>query len=275
VVWWAANSLFVPKATGYLTSAWRRLVSADDQRRACGWCGPAYLPIPAHVTAVTLARLSRRAWAASPRDRCGYFWLLPRCGDSACGSGGSGFDCWGRTVRREVIGVRAVPGCARPPARVCCKGALPRAPAGAAAAPGPNAERLVNELLYRLAALQVCEHQPGDFALVAMLGLLGLRIFEAQAQTSPTLATSTATRCCVYAAKAQRSSWSRCHQPSGRPSTGRPTTVSAGRFSKLASHSLDSKPFVAIANIQCPRRDQPNAIDEVAQEHRIVPVEQE
>jgi integrase/recombinase XerD len=47
---------------------------------------------------------------------------------------------------------------------------------------------------------------PGDFALVAMLGLLGLRIFEATGPTSRTLAKSTATECCACAAKAARSS---------------------------------------------------------------------
>src|SRR5690349_18207445 len=61
-----------------------------------------------------------------------------------------------------------------------------------------------------------------DFALVAMLGLLGLRIFEAtSARTSPTSARSTATGSCASAARAPRSSWSRCRPPSAGPSTGR------------------------------------------------------
>jgi integrase/recombinase XerD len=47
---------------------------------------------------------------------------------------------------------------------------------------------------------------PCDFALVAMLGLLGLRIFEATGPTPPILAKSTATGCCACAAKAPRSS---------------------------------------------------------------------
>ena len=45
---------------------------------------------------------------------------------------------------------------------------------------------------------------PCDFALVAMLGLLGLRIFEATGTTSPTWGRSTATGCGAGAAKAAR-----------------------------------------------------------------------
>jgi site-specific recombinase XerD len=45
-----------------------------------------------------------------------------------------------------------------------------------------------------------------DFALVAMLGLLGLRIFAAQRGTSPNSAKSTATGYCACAAKTPRSS---------------------------------------------------------------------
>ena len=44
-----------------------------------------------------------------------------------------------------------------------------------------------------------------------MLGLLGLRIFEAAAPTSPTSARNTATASCASAARAARSSSSRCH----------------------------------------------------------------
>ena len=47
---------------------------------------------------------------------------------------------------------------------------------------------------------------PCDFALVAMLGLLGLRIFEATAADISDLGEEPATRCCAYAAKAPRSS---------------------------------------------------------------------
>jgi hypothetical protein len=47
---------------------------------------------------------------------------------------------------------------------------------------------------------------PCDFTLVAMLGLLGLRIFEPPAPTSATLAKNTATGYCAYAAKGPGSS---------------------------------------------------------------------
>ena len=60
---------------------------------------------------------------------------------------------------------------------------------------------------------------PCDFALVAMLGLLGLRIFKPPARTSPTSARNTATGCCGYAARAPGSFWSRCRQQSAGPST--------------------------------------------------------
>jgi len=76
---------------------------------------------------------------------------------------------------------------------------------------------------------------PCDFALVAMLGLLGLRIFEATGPTSPTWAKSTATGCCAYAAKAPRSSWSRCHQRSAGPSTERSAPAPAGRSCSTAA----------------------------------------
>ncbi len=49
-----------------------------------------------------------------------------------------------------------------------------------------------------------------DFALVAMLGLLGLPIFSAK---------STATGCCVCVVRAPRSSCYHCHLPSAGPST--------------------------------------------------------
>jgi integrase/recombinase XerD len=48
-----------------------------------------------------------------------------------------------------------------------------------------------------------------DFALVAMLGLLGLRIFEACGAISPTSARNTATAYLRSAAKEARSSWCR------------------------------------------------------------------
>ena len=69
-----------------------------------------------------------------------------------------------------------------------------------------------------------------DFALVAMLGLLGLRIFEATSAGSAVVsAKNTATGSCAYAARTPRSSWSRCRPRSAGPSTGRPAPGSAGR----------------------------------------------
>ena len=50
-----------------------------------------------------------------------------------------------------------------------------------------------------------------DFALVTMLGLLGLRILKPPAPTSTTSARSTVTGCSGYAARVARSSW--CHCP--------------------------------------------------------------
>ena len=49
-----------------------------------------------------------------------------------------------------------------------------------------------------------------------------------RARTSPTSAKSTATGCCAYAARAPRSSWSRCRPLSAGPSTRRPDPVRAG-----------------------------------------------
>ena len=57
-----------------------------------------------------------------------------------------------------------------------------------------------------------------DFALVTMLGLLGLRIFEATGMASGTLVKSTATACCACAARATRSCSSRSRLPWAAPS---------------------------------------------------------
>ena len=57
-----------------------------------------------------------------------------------------------------------------------------------------------------------------DFALVTMLGLLGLRIFEVTGMTSGTLVKSTATACCACAARATRSCSSRSRLPWAAPS---------------------------------------------------------
>ena len=61
---------------------------------------------------------------------------------------------------------------------------------------------------------------PCDFALVAMLGCSACGSSKPPARTSPTSARSTATGSCACAARAPRSSWSRCRQRSAGPSTG-------------------------------------------------------
>jgi hypothetical protein len=95
---------------------------------------------------------------------------------------------------------------------------------------------------------------PCDFAPVAMLGLPGLRIFEATSATSPAWATSTATGCCAGAAKAPRSSWYRCRQPSAGPSTGQPQTASRGRYCSTAAAPgwTGTRPPAACAGSQPP-----------------------
>jgi hypothetical protein len=64
---------------------------------------------------------------------------------------------------------------------------------------------------------------PNDFALVCLLSLLGLRIFEATGANARTSARSTATGSSASAARARRLCWSRCHPPS----PGRSTAPSA------------------------------------------------
>ncbi len=63
-----------------------------------------------------------------------------------------------------------------------------------------------------------------DFALVTMVGLLGLRIFEATGSNiEGTWARSMATGCCVFVARAARSSLSRCRLRSAARSSGAST----------------------------------------------------
>jgi integrase/recombinase XerD len=59
-----------------------------------------------------------------------------------------------------------------------------------------------------------------DFARVTMLGLLGLRTFEATGSTSRTSAKSTGTVCSGSAERAARSCWFRDRQRSAGPSNG-------------------------------------------------------
>jgi integrase/recombinase XerD len=69
-----------------------------------------------------------------------------------------------------------------------------------------------------------------DSALVAMLGLLGLRIFEATGADIADLGEEHGHRVLrVYAAKAPRSSWYRCPQQSAGPLTWQQAPGSAGR----------------------------------------------
>jgi integrase/recombinase XerD len=58
---------------------------------------------------------------------------------------------------------------------------------------------------------------PNDFALVAMLGLLGLRIFEATGADIHDLGEEHGTRHSVSSARAPRSSWCRSHRRSAGP----------------------------------------------------------
>ncbi len=82
------------------------------------------------------------------------------------------------------------------------------------------------------ALLTAAKHSPNrcDFALVTMLGLLGLRIFEATGSEFRTLVRNTATECSGFTARATGSSSSRFHPPwaaqSSDPSTiGTPTDL--------------------------------------------------
>ena len=65
-----------------------------------------------------------------------------------------------------------------------------------------------------------------DFALVAMLGLLGLRIFEATGADIGDLGEEHGHRVLRVCGKAARSSWSRCPRQSPGPSTA-PSTAAA------------------------------------------------
>ena len=84
-------------------------------------------------------------------------------------------------------------------------------------AESPTLGHLQFEALITTARLSA---NPNDFALVALLGLLGLRIFEACGASIADLARNTATGYCACAAKAARSCSSRCHPRWPEPSTG-------------------------------------------------------
>jgi len=67
-----------------------------------------------------------------------------------------------------------------------------------------------------------------DFALVTMLGLLGLRIFEATGSNIDDLGGEHGHRVSGPAARATRSSWSHYHQRSAGPSNDRSTNAPPG-----------------------------------------------
>jgi len=70
---------------------------------------------------------------------------------------------------------------------------------------------------------------PCDFALVAMLGLLGLRIFEATGADITDLGGEHGHGRCACAERAPRPPWSRCRQRSAGPLTGQQAPGTAGR----------------------------------------------
>jgi len=80
---------------------------------------------------------------------------------------------------------------------------------------------------------------PCDFALVAMLGLLGLRIFEATGADIADLGDEHGTGCCACAARAPRSSWSRCRQRPAGPSAGQPGTARGPVLLNSRSRRMD------------------------------------
>jgi integrase len=70
-----------------------------------------------------------------------------------------------------------------------------------------------------------------DFALVAMLGLLGLRVFEACAADISDVGEEHGTAFCAWsarAARAARSCWCRCHRRSGGQTSRRVPGVASG-----------------------------------------------
>lgn len=69
-----------------------------------------------------------------------------------------------------------------------------------------------------------------DFALVCLLGLLGLRIFETVGADIDDLGEEHGHGSCGCGARAAKLSWSRCRLPSAAPWTGQPAIARMGRF---------------------------------------------
>jgi hypothetical protein len=76
---------------------------------------------------------------------------------------------------------------------------------------------------------------PCDFALVAKLSLLSLRIFEATGPDISDLGDEHGHRMLGVWARAPRSSWCRCRQLPDGPSTGQQGTAPAGRSRSTAA----------------------------------------
>ena len=76
---------------------------------------------------------------------------------------------------------------------------------------------------------------PCDFALVAMLGLLGLRIFEATGADIADLGEEHDHRVLRVCGKGTKAAWCRCRPRSGGPSTGRSDLGCAGRSCSTAA----------------------------------------
>jgi hypothetical protein len=97
---------------------------------------------------------------------------------------------------------------------------------------GSSREHTASDLrCYRTCVIDgLLEHSPAEHVRrPAMLGLLGLRIFEATGADIADSARNTVTGCCACAARAPRSSWSRCRQLPGGLSTGPQELVPAAR----------------------------------------------
>jgi integrase len=103
---------------------------------------------------------------------------------------------------------------------------LPHSPPVPADSPTLGLGHLQFEALITAARLSA---NPNDFALVALLGLLGLRIFEGCGANIEHLGEEHGIGSCAYAAKAAKSYSSHCHQRSPAPSTEPSTAATPAR----------------------------------------------